>query len=184
MSRDLVAAFSGALDDDAVSVFWACDLEFDSPSALHLWSGYGSLDIDGTTYTGAGHLMNISEVQESSDIAAYGAKLTLSGIPSEYVSLARTEPYQGRRARVKFGVEVGGTKYFINVFSGEMDQLNIEVGPDTATITVEVESRLVDLKRPRVRRYTDADQKAEYPDDLAFEFVTRLQDEVLEWQPS
>lgn len=211
MSRDLATAISNALDDNVISVFWACDLLFDSPNALYFWNGVGDLSLDGNTYTGAGDLLNISEMRESSDIAAYGATLTLSGIPSDKIELALSEPYQGRRAIVKFGVEIAwflsrgswnsdgiwidsigwdssgagaGTKSSVTVFTGEMDQMNIAFGPDTATISLEVESRLIDLNRPRIRRYTDADQQTRYSGDLAFEFVTRLQSESLEWKAS
>lgn len=184
MSRDLASAIANALDDDEVNVFWACDLLFDSPNELYFWNGLGDLVLDGNTYTGAGTLLELSEMRESSDIAAYGATLTLSGIPSNLVSLALSEPYQTRKAIVKFGVEVSGTKYAVTVFTGEMDQMNISVGPETATISLDVESRLVDLNRPRIRRYTDADQQSRFEGDLAFEFVTRLQNESLSWQPS
>ena len=34
----------------------------------------------------------------------------------------------------------------------------------------------VDLERAEVRRYTDADQQAEYPGDRFFEFVPALQE--------
>lgn len=184
MSRDLATAISTAINGASVDVFWLCDLLFDDPNSLHFWSGLGDLTIDGQTYTGAGDLLNLSEMRESSDIAAYGATLTLSGIPSSLVALAQSQPYQGRRAAVKFGIDSGGTKTAFTVFTGEMDQMNIQVGPETATISLDVESRLIDLNRPRVRRYSDADQRARYPNDSAFEFVTRLQGEALEWQPS
>lgn len=184
MSRDLVSQLSTALDGDTVNVFWACDLQFDEPNALHFWNGIGDLDIDGTTYTGAGDLLGVSDLRESSDIAAYGATLTLSGIPSSLIELAQSEPYQGREARVKFGIETGGARYTVTVFTGEMDQMNIRLGPETCTISIDVESRLVDLNRARVRLFTDADQQSRFPGDKAFSFVTRLQSERLEWQAS
>ena len=34
----------------------------------------------------------------------------------------------------------------------------------------------MDLERAEVRRYTDADQQAEYPGDRFFEFVAALQE--------
>ena len=43
-------------------------------------------------------------------------------------------------------------------------------------ISLTCESRLVDLERAEVRRYTDADQQAEYPGDRFFEFVPALQE--------
>lgn len=182
MSRNLPSAIATALDDDVVYAFWACDLLFDRPNDLYFWSGLGNLSLDGNTYTGAGDLMGISEIRESSDIAAYGATLTLSGIPTNYIGLALAEPYQGRRATVKFGVIVNGVKTAVPVFTGEMDQMNITMTPDSITIELDVESRLIDLQRARIRRYTDADQRQRFPNDAAFEFVTRLQNEKLEWQ--
>jgi hypothetical protein len=207
MSRSLPATVTSEIAKDSLAVFWACDLMFDSPNELYFWSGIGDLVLDGNTYTGAGDLLNISELRESSDIAAYGATLTLSGIPTSVIDLAIAEPYQGRQAVVKFGVvtddfllteggmllsqEGGGaiilednttTHTSFTVFTGEMDQMNISFGSETVTISLEVESRLIDLERARIRRYTDADQKSRYPNDRAFEFVTRLQDEKLEWE--
>lgn len=209
MSRSLPATITAEIAKDSLAVFWACDLMFDSPNELYFWSGVGDLVLDGNTYTGAGDLLNISELRESSDIAAYGATLTLSGIPTSLIDLAIAEPYQGRQAIVKFGVVTGGDGFLLSedgmlisqenggsiiledntttytaftVFTGEMDQMNISFGPETVTISLEVESRLIDLERARIRRYTDADQKSRYPNDRAFEFVTRLQSENLEWE--
>lgn len=209
MSRSLPATVTSEIAKDSLAVFWACDLMFDSPNELYFWSGIGNLVLDGNTYVGAGDLLNISELRESSDIAAYGATLTLSGIPTSVIDLAIAEPYQGRKAVVKFGVITGGDGFLLTedgmllaqenggaiilednttthtsftVFTGEMDQMNISFGSETVTISLEVESRLIDLERARIRRYTDADQKSRYPNDRAFEFVTRLQDEKLEWE--
>ena len=181
MSRDLATGINTALQGSEISVFWACDLMFDSPNDIYLWNGVGDLSLDGKTYLGVGDLLGVSEIKESSDIAAYGAQLTLSGIPSNTISTALSEPYHGRHALVKFGVNSGGPYSAFTVFSGEMDQMTISYGPGTVTIGLDVESRLVDLDRARVRRYTDADQQLRYVGDRAFEFVTRLQDESLLW---
>ena len=184
MSRDINTNITDALNDAVVQPFFTLDLLFDDPKKLYFWSGIGDLSLDGNTYTGAGELLSISELRESSDIASYGATLTLSGIPNNLIDLALSEPYQGRRAVVKFGIQdtSTGTRYASTVFVGEMDQMNISMGPRTCTISLDVESRLVDLNRPRLRRYTDADQKSRFSGDDAFEFVTRLQNEALEWK--
>lgn len=181
MSRQLNSNLAAAIGDDVVYPFFAVDLLFDDPNKLYFWSGHGDLDIDGNTYTGAGELIGVSEVRESSDIAAYGATLTLTGIPTNLINLALSEPYQGRRAIVKFGVEYNGTKYTDVVFTGEMDQMNIQIGADVSNISLDVESRLVDLDRARIRRFTDGDQQSRFDGDLAFEFVARLQSESLQW---
>lgn len=212
MARGLPADMASTLGEDHVKVFIAVDLDLDSPDDLHFWSGYGSLEYEGVTYVGAGWMMQISDIQEVSDISAKGATLSLTGIPSELISVAAEADYQGRIAKIKFGVvgqgvpagtvleidglgdtleldaagdELGIASEFpttmYTLFAGYIDQMVIESGAETCTIGVTVESKLIDLERPRIRRYTDENQQLRYPGDLAFEFVPRLQKEVLTW---
>ena len=211
MTRSLPGDILTAIESQDVRPFFAVELLFDNPNELYFWTGIGGLVFDGITYTGAGNLMQISEVQESTDIAAKGATLTLSGIPSDLLALAYDEPYQGRVCKIKFGmigegVESGsfllhdddfylllndagdkldissdGPASMFELFVGTMDQMNISEGPDTSTISLAVESKMIDLERPRIRRYTDPNQQSRFSGDLAFEFVTRLQDEKLDW---
>ena len=212
MTRNVTPEALAAASQRVVRPFFAVDLEFDSPNTLHFWSGIGNLTYAGTTYTGAGEFLQISEVRESSDISANGATLSLSGIPSDLVSLAVNEPYQGRTCRMKLGMidntltepgflGIGGGDYLLlntdgsrlsiaatapatmfDLFAGYMDQMNITEGPETATIALAVESKMVDLDKPRLRRYTHNNQIARYSGDMAFEFVNRLQDEEMEWK--
>ena len=62
-----------------------------------------------------------------------------------------------------------------------MDQMQITEGADASQISLSVESRLIDLERVRVRRYTSEDQKSRFPSDLAFQFVNDLQDKEIFW---
>jgi hypothetical protein len=181
LSRSLSTLIQTSIESDQLYVFWTVDLLFDSPNDIYMWSGLGNLELNGKTYVGVGDLLQISELRESSDIAAYGATLTLSGIPSDMVNLAIAEPYQGRKAIVKFGVISEGSYSTAATYTGEMDQMSISYTPETVSISLDVESRLVDLQRARIRRYTDADQQARFEGDIAFSFVTRLQNESLEW---
>ena len=57
----------------------------------------------------------------------------------------------------------------------------IEEGADTSTITVSVESKLIDLERARTLRYTDESQKARFPNDKGFQYVNDLQDKKFNW---
>lgn len=214
MTRGLPSLIVNALEDQAVKPFFAIQLFFDNPNELYLWTGVGELVLDGITYTGAGDMMQVSEVQETTDISAKGASLTLSGIPSDILDLVYAEDYQGRTAKILFGltgegIESGsflalngagdllliddsggfldisspGVSELFELFVGTMDQITIDEGPDTSTISLTIESKLIDLERPRIRRYTDANQQSRFSGDLAFEFVTRLQGESLEWGP-
>jgi len=177
--RDVTSSLVTALTQDVISPFFALDLEFDSGS-LYFWTGAGEVTIDGKTYLGTGNLLEISDVEETAELAAKGATLTLSGVPSTILSLALTEPYQGRPCRIYFGVTGDLTEY-TEVFSGYMDQMNIAESGQTSTIELTVENKLVDLEKPRSARFTSAYQKSVYPGDKGLDFVEDLQDKNIVW---
>jgi len=165
------------ITDSEIQPFYAVELLFDS-GAVRLWTGYDSKTIGGDTYLGAGSLLSIPNVEEIADMSAKSAEITLSGVATELVSLALQEPYQGRNARILFGVE-GQTP--IEVFGGLMDVMTINDSGEASTISLTVESRLVELERIRPFRYTDNSQKLRHPTDDFFSFVPALQDREILW---
>mgnify|MGYP003137623388 FL=1 len=180
MTRTIPSVVLNALDDDVISPFFAVELLFDSPNEIRMWTGVGDLIYEGHTWTGAGNLLDISSVEEGADLSVRGATITLSGMTSEVVSLALQEPYQGRVRNIYFGV-TSDTTALTQTFSGYMDQMNIQENPDTATIELTVENKLIDLERPRIARYTSAYQKSVYPGDLGMDFIEDLQDKEIIW---
>lgn len=175
---------------------------------LYFWTGLGDTTIDGITYIGTGNLMQISSIQETAEIQAAGATLTFSGIPADMLSLALSVPYQGRIGKIKFGlidadnnllqletafnmllesgIDIGlenpeQSNVLVDMFVGYMDQMNIDESPETATISLSLESKLLDLDKPVIRRYNNESQKALFPNDKAFEFLNDLQGKDLSW---
>jgi hypothetical protein len=61
------------------------------------------------------------------------------------------------------------------LWAGLTDTMEVVDGPEPR-VSLTCGSRLVDLERAEVRRYTDADPQAEYPGDRFFEFVPALMD--------
>ena len=179
MSRDITTEVLNALDDAVVYPFFAVDLDFSS-GPLYMWSGYGDLVIGSKTYLGTGQLLALSSVEETTEIEAKGASLTLSGIPSTFLSLALTEPYQGRECRIYFGMTSDPSEY-VEIFSGELDQMNISEEGSTSSISVTAENVLIKLGRPVVRRFTNEDQKSRFSTDRGLEFVASLQDKEIFW---
>lgn len=204
MSRDLSSITIDSISEDVVYPFFATELRFDS-NIIRMWTGQGTLVLaDGTEWIGLGQLLNISAIEETSEMAVKGASISLSGIPSNLLSLALSEPYQGRIAKIYFGtfqqgsilqetgnyilLEGGGrinlesmSQGFNELFSGYMDQMNIEEAGDTATIEMMVENKLIDLERARVARFTSGYQKSIYPGDLGLDFIEDLQDKKISW---
>jgi hypothetical protein len=180
MSRTVPSAILTALAQPEVEPFYAVEIDLDS-GPLRLWTGYGDRTIDGNTYTGGGALMGISGLEEVADLSAKEITLTLTGIDSTVVSLALQEPYQRRRVRVLWGVR--NASDFVEVFSGNLNQMVIEDGPDFGTITVTVDSRLVELERASNRRYTSESHKSRHATDTFFDFVAQIQDKGVRFQP-
>lgn len=180
MSRTVPAAILTALAQPEVEPFYAVEIDLDS-GPLRLWTGYGERTIDGSTYTGGGNLVAISGLEEVADLSAKNITLTLNGMPSSVVSLALQEPYQRRKVRVLWGVR--GVDDFVEVFSGSLNQMSIEDGPESGTISVTVDSKLVELERASNRRYTSLSHKTRYPTDTFFDFVAQIQDKGVRFQP-
>ena len=204
MSRDITQSTIDNLNEDVVYPFYAIELLYDGDQTLRLWTGYGTLVYQGVSWYGSGALLQVDSIEETTEISAKGASVTLSGIPSEVLSLALTEPYQGREAKIYFGpfskgllqqesedyilLEDGsrislesGTTNLSEIFVGYMDQMNIEETPDVCTIQLALENKLIDLERTRVARFTSAYQKSLYPNDLGLDFVESLQDKDIVW---
>lgn len=178
-AKDL-GAVAVNLGGASIRPFFAVDLLFDTPQ--YYWTGLGDLTVAGVTYGGAGNLLNISALPETSEIKAANATISLSGINGALLSTALQTQYHGRLARVKFGL--GDPVTLVEIFVGYMDQMTIDEGPDSCTISLSLESRLVDLERPRPVRFTTESQRMRFPNktpDKAFEFINDLQTKPLMW---
>ncbi len=178
MTRSIPAALVTALTQDAIQPFHAVEMNFDAGS-VRLWTGYGNRTIEGNTYIGVGTLMGIAGIEEASDMSAKGITISLAASDPSIISLALTEPYQGRTARVLFG-EFSVTDV-VEVFGGLMDVMSTEESAENVMLTLTIESKLVALQRSKVRRYTSANHKARHSGDTFFDFVSSLQDKEILW---
>jgi hypothetical protein len=183
MSRTLSTAMQAVATAEVVRPIYLVDLEFASGS-IYLWSGLGDLTFNSNTYLGAGDLLAVGAVQESTDLTAAGAQITLGGIKQSLLLLARDEPYQGRPLTIRLGAfDENGDLISspVIMFSGFMDVMTIADSGDTSTITVTAENKLIAFQTTSVRRYTAEDQKIEHPADKGFEFVAKIQEKEIVW---
>lgn len=178
MSRTVPAALLTALAQPEVQPFYAVEMLFTS-GPVRLWTGYGDRTINGQTYVGAGTLLNIQGLGEVADLSAKSITISLSGVAVSLVSLALQEPYQRRVCRVFFGaVDVADV---VEVFSGQLNTMSIEDSGEASTISVLVDSKLVELERASNRRYTSENQKSRFAGDTFFDYVSAIQDAEIVW---
>lgn len=186
MSRGLTTDAANAVDAKIVRPAILVYLDLVG-GAVRMWSGWGELSWGGDTYLGAGRFGGVSPVTETKRISANGVALSLSGIPSEVIEDALTLN-RGKKAkmwRALFDESATIIADPIQTFGGRVDTSKIEDNGETSKVVVSLESRMIDLERARVRRFTDEAQKQEHPGDRGLEFVAGIQNQELPWgQPA
>ena len=183
MSRVLSNAMKEMAVAKVVRPIFLVRMVFDS-SQLNIWSGVGDISFDSVTYTGLGDLLSISDIKETSDISATGINVSLSGVKTSLIAIAKNQDYQGRELTVRLGAfnETGSLIADpVIIFSGFMDTMTIAEAGTYSTISIAVENKLVAFERSKVRRYTAEDQKIDYPADKGFEFVTSIVQKEIFW---
>ena len=202
--KSIPSSFSERLASVEKRPFYAVEIDFDT-APLYIWTGVGNISSGGKTYLGTGELLHISGLDEVADMSAKGATITLSGLDPALISTALQEPYQGRECRIYFGMMPTGTDYLTTeagevlttesgepimledftamslAFAGRIDRMPISSDGESCTIVATVESRWVDLERPKIRRYTQESHVTRFPSDTFFSFVADLQHKKIEW---
>lgn len=181
-SRDLNSDIANRLSNDNHNIAYAVDLEFDS-GELNLWTGVGDFTSGSKTYTGAGELLTISNIEETNELASTNLTISISGLNSDIVSYATTEDYQNRPITLKLFFFHAGTTEEIKsmiLFKGRMDTLTVNDG-DAFSVVISAENKLIDLTRPKNLYYTPETQEFLHSGDKGLEFVPKIQEQRLNW---
>ena len=180
--RGLTAGMITATSTGVVRPIRLVDLDFQS-GALRMWTGNGSLSWDFKTWLGAGQLLSFEKIGENSSIQAIGTAVVISGIPSANLSLILGETYRGRAATIYLGCVKSSDLSIVAdpvvLFSGFMDDMPIDDGPETATINIKLENKLIALESPKNKKYTNEGILADDATDKAGEYISGLQNKPI-----
>ena len=171
------------LGADEQALFLAVKAEFDT-DIVRVWTGIDDLTINSETYTGAGQLLSISNVEESTDLKSAGLSVGISGMDTNVLNLALTENYQNRFITLYLGYLMGKTNEVAGtlvLFKGRMTTLTVSDTPQGSNISINAENRLIDLDRPSNFRYTKESQNFLHNGDTGFNRVASLQDKEIIW---
>lgn len=180
--RSLTAAAKNAFSQLHFPMLVLVELDFADGFVRCCNAGY-TFNWNGYDWLGLGTLGKIEAVSEGLALQMYGCALTLSGVPTELIAESFSYTYQGRSATMWIAPLTSDYAFIADpvvVFKGRMDTMDIALG-ETATITLSVESRLVDWERPRIRRFNDEDQRSEFPTDRGFRYVDQMVQKDLKW---
>ena len=152
-------------------------------TTVYVWSGNSSISWNGHTWFGAGSLLQITMIEDGSNVEARGITITLSGLDPSILHDFLEEYQIGMAAMVYLGAFSGGTLIPdpIVCFPARTDAPSIDIGPDTIAISLNAETRLLEMNIAVDRRYTQDDQQLDHPGDNGFNFVPGLQFTAIYW---
>jgi hypothetical protein len=190
LARDLDSSLATGLAAGVIAPVFMAMLVFRS-GTRYVWSGVGELVVDSQTYVGVGSLASIGAIAEGISVQADGTTVTLSGLEAmvgespDFLSECLDDIRSQAPAKLWFGL-LNGTDLVARylIFSGVVDKPTVNVDTGAISITLALESKLLDLGRASARRYTSADQNLDYPDDSGFDWVEILNDISLQWGTS
>ncbi len=185
MARDLTANTLTEIDALFKRPIMFFQGEFAS-GFIRVWTGIGSISWNSETWEGLGHLISISPISEVDGIKAQGIRIGLSGIPAATVSVVIGQLRRHKIGKVYLGFLDSSDAVIADPylsFEGRLDTGEMVEGSETAIITLTYENRLIDLERIKPRRYTDQDQRIDFPQDRGLKFVTKIQDWNGQWGP-
>lgn len=144
-------------------------------STLRLWNGVGDLSWNSQTWLGNGWLQVIEGGEETTEVEAVTMTVVLSGIPSGVLSLILNDQRQKLNGLLYFGFLNTSTGAVVNSpylwWKGQYSHAEIEEGAEASRVSLVYDSPLVDLDRPKERRWTDQGQQQIFAGDRGFEYV-------------
>jgi hypothetical protein len=153
---------------------------------LRAWSGTVDLDWNEETWKGVGDFGGFSAITERAGPEASSTKLTLNGVKDALVNLALLDTSQNCLVELYLAAmtETEGVWAVADgwrFFRAYTDVHKVIEGLEFHTIEVAVETFLARMRRPRVVRYTNAEQQRLYPGDRGFEYAGKINLTPLNW---
>lgn len=161
-------------------------IEMDLTQTLYLNTSALDLVINGTTYLGTKGLGKIAAIADT-PAEVRNISFELSGVPSSQISLALSEPVQGKAVRIKTAIFDPVTYQVLDVrqrWAGVLEPMTINDAPAAATINITAEHSGIDLTRPATSLYDNAEQQRLHPGDLFLQFVADQVDRRIIWPTS
>jgi hypothetical protein len=184
--RDLDTATATEITSNAIRLALLLEITFKSQTCYVSTLPF-NLNWNGVTWVGVGSLGQIGGITEATDVQAYGTSVSLSGIDANLLNECMTDIQLAAPAILYMAFfDAGGNILGMPTvaFAGQVDKPQVSAGPTTITISLNLESEMINLQRGQMRRLTNADQHIDYPDDTAFTWVPLLNFMALKWGTS
>jgi hypothetical protein len=175
--RTLDGEIEAVLDDATLLPTYFVEILFDDFD-LRVHTDLGEISTLGETWTGVGKLGSIGAIEERDDSSPSGTTLTLNGLNAEILNEALDIDYYGRPVTIYLGMRDILTGVLVadpfEVFSGQVDQMHVAYGTDTATVSISVESEWIMFERSPMRWFSDNQLQRDHSGDLGFQYLAAM----------
>jgi hypothetical protein len=183
--RPLGDTFKAAIVGREVLVGCFCFIDYPT-TPLRAWSGVGNISWSSQTWAGVGDFGGFSAITERAGPTAGNTTLTLNGVKDALINLGQLDTSQERLVELYLAAmtETDGVWAVAEgwrFFRGRTDVHKIVEGIEYHTIEVAVETFLATLRRPRILRYTHAEQQRLHPGDRGFEYAGKINATPANW---
>ena len=156
------------------ALFFAGDF---AGNTIRLWNGYDNYYLDSELFLGNGWLLGISTIQEVGAIVSSGFSVNLSGIDASIISAVLNNGNSSLYGKVWLCLLNKASSYAvigdpILLCSGFLSEVKVTQTPDGANITTQYENESIFMKETSKHQYTQEGQRAFYPNDDGFEYVS------------
>lgn len=160
---------------------WATLVELDFPDATERFcTGRQDIEFGGHTYVGLGSIVGFSQSEEKQRAEALRMDITFGGVPAQMLSRIFTTQIIGNEGRIYvLAYDGNGPAERTLEHSGLMDRPGYQIENGVARIVIPLESELASGGRAEGRRFTDATQRARYPDDGSCRHTPEMARKVL-----
>lgn len=155
------------------------EIQFDS-GTKRFWTGNTDITTLSQTWSATADVAEWPEIPETTERAARGLTVTLSGANNNLIDEAINNDYQNRIAKIYLASLSGGSLDSDPElwYQGKIQEMNVEEGG--LLIDVQIDPPTINFSRPPGRMYADADQKDEFSGDTFFEFTGNYEDKTIQ----
>lgn len=169
----------------ARSVRLALFAEIDHPAGyLRLWTGIGTITVDGNAWIGIGALGGVEGMQSSSEIQIVEHVYTLLNVPPSYEEFVNAK-VRGRRAKTSIGFMTASNQVIASLIPIGETTLDVTMMPISdageASLRIKGQSDLWQLERPLNVGLSDAEQRKHFPNDTGLSYVVEVTTQRLSW---
>lgn len=173
MTGDVSPGTADAVDESVVYPIVFLEMDFLS-APFRFCTQVGTVHWDGKLWVGAGQMLAIDGINQTTDGGKAVSTFTLSGIAVDLIAAIYSEKWHGRRAKSWFGTLDTGfnlTGEPHRIVGGIMNVIRDEPGRETSVFELEVRTGAYKYRIAKPWKQSNEHQRTLYPNDTSGRWI-------------